>query len=148
MKNNIIMATAFCCCLISCNTEKGQEVGNVHLKGQLVDMGTQSVRMSFDGASSIIGDARDIILQTDTEGNFDTTFVLKEPAYYNIRRNTLYLTPGDDMTIRITQSNDEATFEGVGAEANNYMKFRLFPKGDLIWKPVEIFGKTLFPQRH
>ena len=63
---------------------------------------------------------------------FDTTFVLKEPTYYTISRNTLYLTPGDDMTIKVAQTNTEAEFSGIGAEANNYMKFRLFPKGGFL----------------
>lgn len=33
------------------------------------------------------------------------------------------------MTIKVTQTNTEAEFSGIGAEVNNYMKFRLFPKG-------------------
>ena len=125
------MATAaLCCCLGSCNSGTKQELANtVHLKGQLLDMGSQNVRMRFDGAASMLGDSRDILLKTDASGHFDTTFVLKEPTYYTISRNTLYLTPGDDMTIKVTQTNTEAEFSGIGAEANNYMKFRLFPKG-------------------
>lgn len=131
MKKITIMAiAALCCCLVSCNNGNKQETeATVHLKGQLVNMGTQNVRMSFNGAASMLGDSRDILLQIDSAGKFDTTFVLNEPAYYNISRNTLYLTPGDDMTIKITQTNKEAEFTGKGAEANNYMKFRLFPKG-------------------
>ena len=58
----------------------------------------------FDGAASMLGDSRDILLKTDAAGYFDTTFVLKEPTYYTISRNTLYLTPGDDMTIKVTQT--------------------------------------------
>lgn len=130
-KLTIMMATAaLCCCLGSCNSGTKQELANtVHLKGQLLDMGSQNVRMRFDGAASMLGDSRDILLKTDASGHFDTTFVLKEPTYYTISRNTLYLTPGDDMTIKVTQTNTEAEFSGIGAEANNYMKFRLFPKG-------------------
>ena len=130
-KLTIMMATAaLCCCLGSCNSGTKQELANtVHLKGQLLDMGSQNVRMRFDGAASMLGDSRDILLKTDAAGYFDTTFVLKEPTYYTISRNTLYLTPGDDMTIKVTQTNTEAEFSGIGAEANNYMKFRLFPKG-------------------
>lgn len=121
---------ACCCCLVSCNNGKKQEEANtVRLKGQLIDMGSRNVRMRFDGAASMLGDSRDILLQTDSIGNFDTTLVLKEPTYYTISRNTLYLTPGDDMTIKVTQTNTAAEFSGKGAEANNYMKFRLFPKG-------------------
>ena len=106
-KLTIMMATAaLCCCLGSCNSGTKQELANtVHLKGQLLDMGSQNVRMRFDGAASMLGDSRDILLKTDASGHFDTTFVLKEPTYYTISRNTLYLTPGDDMTIKVTQTN-------------------------------------------
>ena len=85
------MATAaLCCCLGSCNSGTKQELANtVHLKGQLLDMGSQNVRMRFDGAASMLGDSRDILLKTDASGHFDTTFVLKEPTYYTISRNTL-----------------------------------------------------------
>ena len=109
-KLTIMMATAaLCCCLGSCNSGTKQELANtVHLKGQLLDMGSQNVRMRFDGAASMLGDSRDILLKTDAAGYFDTTFVLKEPTYYTISRNTLYLTPGDDMTIKVTQTNTEA----------------------------------------
>lgn len=103
--------------------------GKVHLRGQLIDMGSTSVTLSYDGASALVGDSRDIMLHTDKDGNFDTTFVVPAPAFYRISRNTLYLSPGDDMTVRITTSNREATFSGRGAEANEYMKYRLFPKG-------------------
>lgn len=124
------MATAaLCCCLVSCSGGIKKEVADtVHIKGQLIGMGDQNVRMEFDGASSMLGDSRDILLRTDASGYFDTTFVLKAPGYYTISRNTLYLAPGDDVTFKITQINTEAEFSGKGAEANNYMKFRLFPK--------------------
>lgn len=115
------------------------------MKGQLFDMGSRNVRMRFDGAASMLGDSRDILLKTDAAGYFDTTFVLKEPTYYTISRNTLYLTPGDDMTIKVTQTNTEAEFSGIGAEANNYMKFRLFRKVVLIWKPVVTCVEILCP---
>ena len=119
-----ILATALtCCCLAS---YAGNET--VRIKGQLVDMGRKAV-MNYNGASSMLGDSRDIPLTTDADGKFDTTFVLKEPTYFNISRNTLYLTPGDDLTVKITQSNSEAEFSGKGAEVNIYMKKRLFPKG-------------------
>lgn len=103
--------------------------GTVHLKGQLVDMGTNNVTMRYDGAASMVGNSRDVMIKTDSKGFFDVVVNLKEPAYYNISRNTLYLTPGDDMTVKITQNNSEATFSGRGATANNYMKGRLFPHG-------------------
>ena len=106
-----------------------QHPTTVHLRGQLIDMGTTEVTMRYDGAAALIGDSRDITLHTDAEGRFDTTLNITEPTYYTISRNTLYLTPGDDLTLRITQDNREAEFTGQGAGVNNYMKHRLFPKG-------------------
>lgn len=101
----------------------------VHLHGQLKDMGTQNVIMRYNGAAALVGDSRDIILHTDAEGNFDTVLPLEKPEYYSINRNTLWLEPGDDLKVMITQDNREAQFQGKGADANIYMKDRLFPKG-------------------
>lgn len=108
---------------------KPEPATTVHLKGQLKDMGTQEVVMRYNGASSMLGDSRDIVLLTNADGYFDTIITLTQPDFYSISRNTLYLTPGDDMEVLITTSNKDAVFQGIGAEANTYMKGRLFPKG-------------------
>ena len=105
MRKNIFFIVFIILCAVSCTEKKSNFINMVHLKGQLFDMGSQNVRMRFDGAASMLGDSRDILLKTDAAGYFDTTFVLKEPTYYTISRNTLYLTPGDDMTIKVTQTN-------------------------------------------
>ena len=113
--------------LFSCQQKVEQ---TVHLSGQLVELSSgNNVTMSYNGASSELGKLRDIILTTDESGNFDTTFVLTEPGYYNLSRNTIYLSPGDDLVVKITQTNSEAEFSGTSAEINTYMKKRLFPKG-------------------
>ena len=96
----------------------------VHLHGQLKDMGTQNVIMRYNGAAALVGDSRDIILHTDAEGNFDTVLPLEKPEYYSINRITLWLVPGDDLKVMITQDNREAQFQGKGADANIYMKDR------------------------
>ena len=108
----------------SCSEKKT----TVHLKGQLKGMGPQEV-MRYNGAVSMVGDSRDVLLNTDSEGRFDTIIELSEPEYFSISRNTLYLTPGDDLEMVITENNNEAEFKGIGTEANTYMKKRLFPKG-------------------
>lgn len=120
------VAASFICCNMLAGTVDGNKV---HLKGQLVDMGTTDVPMRFDGAASMLGESRNIMLKTDAKGNFDTVIELDKPAYFNINRNTVYLSPGDDLTVKITQNNGEAEFAGKGAEANIYMKGRLFPHG-------------------
>lgn len=121
-----VAASFICCSMLACTTTGNNKV---HIKGQLVEMGTTDVPMRFDGAASLLGDSRNILLKTDAEGNFDTVIELDHPAYFNINRNTLYLTPGDDLTIKIAQDNRESEFAGKGAEANLYMKGRLFPHG-------------------
>ena len=106
---------------------KQDKMEYVHLKGRLVDMPTRTVTMSYDGASSFLGNSKDITLSLDKDGCFDTIFPLNTPSYFNISRNTIYLEPGDDLTVEISTKNSEAKFEGRGAEANEYMKDRLFP---------------------
>ena len=119
-----MLAAGIVAVLSGCTTE---EASHVHLKGKLVGMPNRMVMMSYDGASSMLGNSKDIALHLDAEGCFDTIISLQAPAYYNISRNTLYLSPGDDLDIKITQKNTEAEFSGKGAEANLYLKNRLFP---------------------
>lgn len=123
--NKLFISGLVICLLFSCSEPKK----TVHLKGQLKEMGTQNVVMHYNGAASLVGDSRDITIHTDAEGRFDTIIDLVHPEFYSISRNTLYLTPGDDLEMTVTQTNTEASFTGVGAEANTYMKKRLFPKG-------------------
>lgn len=119
-----MLAAGIVAVLSGCTTE---EASHIHLKGKLVGMPNRMVMMSYDGASSMLGNSKDIALHLDAEGCFDTIISLKAPAYYNISRNTLYLSPGDDLDIKITQKNTEAEFSGKGADANLYLKNRLFP---------------------
>lgn len=123
MKSIVCLLVVVAVCF-SCSEKKT----TVHLKGQLKGMGPQEV-MRYNGAASMVGDSRDVLLNTDSEGRFDTIIELSEPEYFSISRNTLYLTPGDDLEMVITENNNEAEFKGIGAEANTYMKKRLFPKG-------------------
>lgn len=55
--------------ITACQVEKTE---TIHLKGQLIDMGSTIVSMRYDGAASLLGNSRDILLQTDEEGHFDT----------------------------------------------------------------------------
>ena len=120
MKKSIFLGSlaALAVC-VACQNPKPADT--VHLKGQL-NVGANPVAMKYNGAASMLGDSRDILIRTDENGYFDTVISLSEPAYFDISRNTLYLTPGDDMTVYISQNNEDAVFQGVGAQANNYMK--------------------------
>lgn len=120
------------CCVAAffsgCDQQNG-EGGKVHIYGTIEGAAGSVVEMSFGGAASFYGTSRNIMLQVDTAGRFDTTFYLSEPEYFDINRNTLYLTPGDDLECHIHESSSESVFSGRGSEANTYMRKRLFPKG-------------------
>ena len=65
MRKNIFFIVFIILCAVSCTEKKSNFINTVHLKGQLFDMGSQNVRMRFDGAASMLGDSRDILLKTD-----------------------------------------------------------------------------------
>jgi thiol-disulfide isomerase/thioredoxin len=69
------------------------------------------------------------IVVPDAEGRFQITFKIASPNYFRIGRNTLYLTPGDNLTISLDQGNPAiASFEGKGSQANMFLRGTPFPK--------------------
>ena len=122
MKRKMLLAASLCLAAMA-----WAQTPNVRLHGVLRGMGSNKVTMAYDGAASMIGDSRDITLSTDAEGRFDTAIYVARPTYYLIYRNTLYLSPGDDLEFSLTSENRAAVFSGKGAAANNYLKDRLFP---------------------
>lgn len=105
-----------------------QPGGKVRVHGSVSGVTGNHIELSYDGMASIIGTSRNIMLTLDEHGHFDTTFYLGNPEYYRLNRNTLYLSPGDDLECNIMDSSLESEFKGQGADANEYMKGRLFPK--------------------
>ena len=67
MKKNLFIPFLFLM-LFACNGKQEKTQQTVHLKGQLVDQGTQNVRMAYSGAASMVGNSRNIVLHTDEEG--------------------------------------------------------------------------------
>ncbi|WP_234394663.1 hypothetical protein [Porphyromonas cangingivalis] len=113
-----------------CSSQNKDQVtqNTVHLRGQIIDLGADQVELRYNGATSQIGTSRDVTLHLDAQGYVDTVLTIDAPSYYSIGRNILYLTPGDDLEVKIFAKADEATFTGRGAEANNYLKGRVLPK--------------------
>ena len=112
--------------LSGCKTKPDAEI---HLKGRLADKGSQEVSMEFTGETGTIGTGRNGMFKTGGEGYFDTILPLREPMYFNISRNILYLSPGDDLEVYLTPDTRQATFKGKGSEAQLFLKDRLYPKG-------------------
>ncbi|MCQ4873312.1 TlpA family protein disulfide reductase [Butyricimonas paravirosa] len=112
--------------LIGCTPPKENKI---RLRGQLADMGSQEVVMEYTGVIGEFGTSKSKVIMTDDSGYFDTTFVLEQPTYFNISRNILYLSPGDDLEVYLTPDTRQATFKGKGREAQLFLKDRLYPKG-------------------
>lgn len=97
--------------------------------GTISDMAGKKVDMTYDNDLNLLGTSRDQMLDVDSAGNFSLTFPLDRPSFFRLRRNTIYLSPGDNLKANLTSSNLDAVFEGTSQELNTYMKKRLFPKG-------------------
>lgn len=115
------------CLFIACSPAK--EIGEVHIYGTISGAENGFAELLYDGTAAAIGNSRDITLKIDAQGYFDTTILLSKPEYFRLNRNTLYLSPGDDLQCQIPANSFEASFSGRGSVANTYMKKRLFPKG-------------------
>ncbi|MDO4695861.1 MAG: TlpA disulfide reductase family protein [Porphyromonas sp.] len=124
-----IIFALFATIMIGCSSQKEQTAeSSVHIQGHIIDLGTEQIQMKYNGKLSYVGDSRDITLRIDAEGYVDTTLTITTPSYYSIGRNTLYLTPGDELIMKISPRGNAAEFSGRGAEANNYLKGNLLPK--------------------
>lgn len=101
----------------------------VRLHGTIQTANLSEIVLKYDGASAFISDKGNVTISLGKDGSFDIEFPLDKPGYYSITRNPLYLTPGDDMEINISETPEESTFEGQGAEVNRYLSTRFYPKG-------------------
>ncbi|WP_405291755.1 TlpA family protein disulfide reductase [Algibacter sp. Ld11] len=106
----------------------------VKLSGTIVNYTQDTLYM--DNVTSkdmlFIEDIQPIIL--DNKTSFNYTFELDKPAYFQIGRTFLYLSPGDSLVANLdTNGRDLASFTGKGAEANNYLRMVPYPKGGSYW---------------
>lgn len=105
-----------------------EEVKTVHLYGELKNFSNEFTMGKGTPQAYILKEAE--IIKLDDENRFDITIGLAEPSYFRLGRNTLYLTPGDDLEV-FCDLNDPnlARFNGKGAEACRYLRSKPFPKG-------------------
>lgn len=124
MKNRILLIIAIIVTMMSCK----EEVKTVHLYGELKNFSNEFTMGKGTPQAYILKEAE--IIKLDDENRFDITIGLAEPSYFRLGRNTLYLTPGDDLEV-FCDLNDPnlARFNGKGAEACRYLRSKPFPKG-------------------
>jgi thiol-disulfide isomerase/thioredoxin len=107
-----------------------QKAGVITLKGQLKGFSNQAEIEDLSEFQYLLPPSAERMVVPDVNGNFSIKFKAANPNYYRLGRNTLYLSPGDNLEVYIDKSNPKlATFKGQGAAANTYMKNTPFPKG-------------------
>ncbi|TKC09641.1 TlpA family protein disulfide reductase [Pedobacter frigoris] len=129
--NLIKRLTLLCLCFFAFTQVYAQKgTGFITLKGQLKGFSNQVEVEDMSEFQYLLPPSAERVFVPDANGNFTMKFKAGGPNYYRLGRNALYLTPGDNLEVFIDKGNPKvATFKGVGAEANVYMKDTPFPKG-------------------
>ncbi|SFG61912.1 TlpA family protein disulfide reductase [Pedobacter insulae] len=129
--NLIKRTTIFCVIIFAFNTAFAQkDKGFVTLKGQLKNFSNQVEVEDLSEFQYLLPPTAERIIVPDANGNFSIRFKASSPNYYRLGRNSMYLSPGDNLEVFIDKSNPKlASFKGLGAEANIYMQGTPFPKG-------------------
>ena len=132
MKGLRIISICSAVLLMSCSSD----VPNVKISGSLEQFGLERVLMNYSGISAEVYDNKTIELYVDSNGMFSAELTLKEPAYYAVGANVLYLSPGDDLKVVFNRSSIKTVYEGKGCELNTYLKkcsqldaYSLFSRG-------------------
>ncbi|MCL2560859.1 MAG: TlpA family protein disulfide reductase [Rikenellaceae bacterium] len=102
----------------------------LHIGLQLLE--GANISLSPDGQLALITRYGEIELHPDENGWAEVIVPLPNgPEYFMLRRNPLYLSPGDELTIILNEDNMQTVIapEGRGAAANIYLKHRYFAKG-------------------
>ncbi len=98
-----------------------QDVSKVRVKGHVSDTYYDKVPFYCQNGGGLYY-TKDIYVKVNAKGDFDTTVTLNAPCYYKVWKNTVYLTPGDDLNINLDIENPyKTTFSGTGAAANTYL---------------------------
>lgn len=96
---------------------------SVHFVGiALPEDSGKETEMWSDGALSLLGNSANQLIKVDETGQFDTTFSLDSPGYYNFGYNLLYFTPGDRLEVRFSTDPLKTQFSGTNVELNNYLR--------------------------
>lgn len=106
-----------------------QSQATVKLKGVLKNFGSQVEIYDGTDFQYLLPPDPERIIIPDENGNFEWTFSIEKPKYFLLGRNTLYLSPGDDLEVFIDRNNPtHATFVGKGSNACLYLRNNPFPK--------------------
>jgi len=109
--------------LLSCSKKDKK----IYLKGELINFTHEYLMKEDTPQGKLLNKGQTIVL--DESNHFEISFELKEPSYYKLGRNTLYLSPGDHLDVICDYKDPgKAQFNGDGENACNYLKDIPFPK--------------------
>jgi thiol-disulfide isomerase/thioredoxin len=105
------------------------QAGRVHISGILQHFNNQEELRDASEFEYLLPRAGNRMVAAGADGNFSIGFALDVPGYYRIGRNTLYLSPGDDLQATIDYNDGERSFfSGRGSAAANYLRGIGYPK--------------------
>ena len=97
----------------------------------------------FDGQLALLDpDYRVYRPQQNDAGDWVVTIPVEEPQYFLLRRNQLFLSPGDSLVIQLSAEPTETIITGRGAEVNTYLKYRFFTRGGSFLRSGRMIGAT------
>jgi thiol-disulfide isomerase/thioredoxin len=103
--------------------------GMVSLSGTLKHFSNQDELEDVSEFQYLLPPRADRLVISDSNGHFSIRFRLESPNYFQLGRNNLYLSPGDDLKAFIDYDDPMASsFEGRGGVANNYLRATPYPK--------------------
>jgi len=120
MKNILI----FCIFLLTCCIPSRKNDDNiVTLKGKIDNLDSETTYLVDVSDKAGLKVPENIKISLNPNHEFQLTFSLDQPAYYVLGNNTLFLSPGDNLTMAIDYlDKHKATFKGVGSAACTYLK--------------------------
>lgn len=101
----------------------GKDKDVVSLKGKLINFHGDITYLMDVSDKAGLRVPENILIEPDSSGKFQIKFSIKEPGYYKLEENTLYLSPGDNLIVEINcLDKSKAKFSGRGSEACSYLK--------------------------
>ncbi|WP_027137980.1 TlpA family protein disulfide reductase [Gaetbulibacter saemankumensis] len=139
MKKSLYLIVLIISCFSCTNESKNN---TVILKGTYANYEQDTLYMKNITSENMIykEEVHNIALNKDT--NFYYKFELEKPAYFQIGRTFLFLSPGDSLVATLDgETRRTATYSGTGSEANNYLTQVTYPKAGSYWPLQEEVSK-------